>query len=86
MKKGEREYFKHFIILALLVCSTIMLASFHLAPAWFMQVLIIFLFTYTLLFSVGLFFNTGPFKYIGKLYVQDRKQEHKERRAKKPWE
>jgi uncharacterized protein YacL len=86
MKKGQREYYKHFIIIALLVSSMIMLAYFHLAPTWLMQALIIVIFTYMLLFSVGLFFNAGPFKYIGRLYVQDRKHEQQEMRNKQPWE
>lgn len=86
MKKGEKEYLKHFAISASLVIIMIMLPNCDFVPCWLMQLLTAVTFIYLLLFFVGLILNIGPFKYIGKLYVRDRKKEHEERRAKKPWE
>jgi hypothetical protein len=86
MKKSEKEYLKHFAISALLVIINIMLPNCDLIPCWLKQTILAVTFIYILLFFVGFLLNIGPFKYIGKLYVQDRKQEHEERRAKKPWE
>ena len=86
MKKGERAYFTHFGILAALVAVIVLLAYFQVLPAWGMQVLVIVSFLYMLLFSVGLFFNSGPFKYIGRLYAKDAEQERNGLKPKQPWE
>lgn len=86
MKKGEKEYFKHFSILAILVSGTIILSTLDAAPAWLLRILIIVSATYILLFSAGLYFNAGPFKYIGKLYIQDAENERNAMRTKQPWE
>jgi hypothetical protein len=86
MKKGERAYFAHFGILAALVSVIMLLAYFQVLPAWAMQVLVVGSFLYMLLFAVGLFFNVGPFRYIGKLYVKDAEQERNGLKPKQPWE
>lgn len=86
MKKGERAYFAQFGILAALVSAIMLLAYFQVLPAWAMQVLVAVSFLYMLLFAVGLFFNIGPFRYIGKLYVQDAEQERNGLKPKQPWE
>jgi hypothetical protein len=86
MKKGERAYFVQFGILAVLVSTIILLAYFQTLPTWAMQVLVYGLFLYILLFAVGLFFNVGPFKYIGKLFAKDAEQKRNGLRPKQPWE
>jgi hypothetical protein len=86
MKKGERAYFTQFGILAALAAAVILLAYFQALPAWVMRVLVFGLFLYMMLFAVGLFFNTGPFKYIGKLYAKDTEQERRGLKPKQPWE
>jgi hypothetical protein len=86
MTKGERAYFAHFGILVALVSAIMLLAYFQVLPAWAMQVLVFVSFLYMLLFAVGLFFNVGPFKYIGKLYARDAEQERSGLKPKQPWE
>jgi predicted ABC-type exoprotein transport system permease subunit len=86
MKKGERAYFTQFGIFAAFVAAVVLLAYFQALPAWAMQVLVVGLFLYMLLFAVGLFFNAGPFKYIGKLYAKDAEQERNGLKPKQPWE
>lgn len=86
MKEGERAYFAQFGIMVALVAAVILLAYFQALPAWAMQALVVGLFLYMLLFSVGIFFNTGPFKCIGKLCAKDAKQERSGLKPKQPWE
>jgi hypothetical protein len=86
MKKGEKEFFKHFVILAILVSCIVILATFHIAPAWLMQILTVATFVYLFLYMIGIFFHAGPFNYINKLYVQDAEVERENMRSKQPWE
>lgn len=86
MKKGERAYFAHFGIIGAIVSATMLLAHFQVLSAWTMQVLVAGAFLYMLLFVVGLFFNIGPFKYIGKLYAKDAEQARGGPKPKQPWE
>ena len=86
MKKSEKEYFKHFAILFLIVCTTIVSTYIYSTPIWFLRSLIIVGCIYILLFSAGTVFNIGPFKYISKLYTKEREQELQSMRPKQPWE
>lgn len=86
MKKGERAYFAHFGILGAIVSAIMLFAYFQVLPAMAIQVLVAGSFLYMLLFVAGLFFNVGPFKYIGKLYAKDAEQESGGLKPKQPWE
>jgi hypothetical protein len=39
-----------------------------------------------MLFISGLIFGSGPFKYIGRMYAEEAKQDLASSRPKQPWE
>ena len=86
MKKSEKEFLKHFTIIILLICGTMIIPHYYVMPCWLEQTLVAVAFIYMLLFLMGIFINVGPFKYVVELYIYETKLEHEERRPKKPWE
>lgn len=83
MKKGQREYTKHFIILFILILSTILLCCKDYFPNILHTIFFFITFTYAWIFIFGVFFKLGPMKYIAELMADDQDEELK--RAQQPW-
>lgn len=86
MRKGRREYFKHNAILMFVIGAFLLLVYLGAFPEVVLLLILIPIVIYAFLFSVELIFNIGPFKYIGKLYVEDADRERQTMRSKQPWD
>ena len=86
MKNSNREYFKHFIVLALLICAIILIANSQAIAGVLSLVLVPVAFIYIALFFAGVILNLGPFKYISRQYAEDAQRKKESMRSKQPWE
>ena len=86
MEKGNREYFKLFVVLALLICAIILVVNSQAIPGVLSLILVPIAFVYIALFFAGIIMNLGPFKYISRQYAEDAQRKKESKRSKQPWE
>ena len=82
MNRGSQTYLRHFFGALAMMVAGMLLGLLHvpILPS----IMLFGSFVYVIVLTAGLVLQIGPFRYVGKLYVQS--PEPEDGRTKQPWE